>query len=343
MAYTSAVAAAPGDDRRPEVGLTDQELIDEFVAVVQRDETTRHKYARFLEEFAAWLAARGLSLITARRADVVRFLAYLASEKRIARNSRGALVQKRLGASSRKGALCALRAFYKHCSVMEYLDRDATFGIETPKVAIKRGLTINRAQLRGFLDARGRERCRVQAYLFVYTAARLASIASLRWCDVDLAGGVIHLDTAKGDEGYSLPLHPQLRAALLRWRSAQLEQADRNPAIARALEDEETAFVLLTSTGRPVSKTTLGKQIKWRAKRAAILTHAVCPDKAGENKSALHTHAIRRSIATLLRKDGKSLEDIADLLNHKDMNVTRTHYAFTDTPEKRKTINGLDF
>ena len=45
----------------------------------------------------------------------------------------------------------------------------------------------------------------------------------------------------------------------------------------------------------------------------------------------------------MLRKEGRTIEDIADLLNHKDLNVTRTYYAFTDTPEKRRTVEGLDF
>jgi integrase/recombinase XerD len=332
------------DDPLAHVLPTDRELIEEFVALVGgRRTATLHKYRQFLLEFAAWLIPRGSSLLVARRPDLIRFLAYLASDARIAQNSHGRLIQQPLGASSRKGAVCALRLFYRHCNVMEYLDRDPTLGIETPRVTVKRGVTIDAQQLQRLLDADGGERCRVQAFLFVYTLARLGSLAELRWSDIDFVEDVIHFDTAKGDRRYSLPLHARLRRALTIWRRAQLAEARANPAVAGALEHDSTAYVLLTRSGRPVAKSTLAKQLKWRAARAGVLTYAYRPDRAGENKSGIHPHVIRRSVATLLRKQGTSLEDIADLLNHRDINVTRTHYAFTDTPEKRRAIERIRF
>ena len=66
-------------------------------------------------------------------------------------------------------------------------------------------------------------------------------------------------------------------------------------------------------------------------------------DARGENKSRISPHAIRRSVATMMRKEGQSLEDIAEILHHSDLNTTRTHYAFTDTPQTRKTIGGIRF
>ena len=71
---------------------------------------------------------------------------------------------------------------------------DPTVGIETPRVPIRRGRTIGKQAIRAFLDAPGRARCRVQAYLFVFTAARLASVAGLRWADVDFDEEVIHFN-----------------------------------------------------------------------------------------------------------------------------------------------------
>ena len=38
---------------------------------------------------------------------------------------------------------------------------------------------------------------------------------------------------------------------------------------------------------------------------------------------------------------GTQLADIADLLNHKDLNTTREHYAFTSTPKLKQTVMGL--
>jgi len=257
----------------------DRPLIAEFVAVVDRKPATCHKYRRFLEEAAEFFAHGGHTLLTARRPDVVRFLAYLGSDARVVANSAGVLVTQPLGASSRKATLCALRAFYKHCSVMAYLDRDPTFGVETPKVPVRRGLTIGREAIRAFLDAPGRPRCRVQAHLFVFTAARLASVAGLRWTDIDWNDGLIHFN-GKFESAYTLPMHPELRGARLHWREELARLSASHPAIASALDAEETAYVLLTREGRPVRPSTLGKQLKWRAARAGILVH----DKRGPTR-----------------------------------------------------------
>ena len=60
-----------------------------------------------------------------------------------------------------------------------------------------------------------------------------------------------------------------------------------------------------------------------------------------ENTSRVSPHALRRTAATLLREKGTELADIADLLNHKDLNTTREHYAFTSTPKLKQTVMGL--
>lgn len=260
----SAVASPPA--------LTASELLDEFVAMAERKPTTRVKYRVHLDEFVAWLEGQGLTLLSARRRDVARYLAYLKSNERVWHNSKKKPVQRPLGPSSRKGVLAALRAFYHHCAVMDYIAHDPTFGIEAPKVTIKRGIALTWDELRRFLDAPGTPRCHVQAYLEVYTAGRAGSLREILWQDVDFERNVIHLN-AKFDNNYTLPMHPQLRAALLRWREEQREEAERRPAIAKALANPETAWVLLTRNGKQLSHTTLGKMVKWRAVRAGPYPH----------------------------------------------------------------------
>lgn len=297
----------PRNSRRnePLVTLTDDELIEELVNVLDRDEKTLHKYRRFLDEYAAWLATQNQSLLTANHADVVRYVAYLRSEKRVWKDSAGREVTKPVSASSRKGVIAALRRFYKHGLSMEYFfGIDPMLEIETPRVTVKRGLTVGKTEIRKLLDAPGSERCRVQCYLQVFTLARSASITGLSWSDIDFEQNIIHFD-AKFDTTYSLPIHSELRGALLRWRSAQREEAETNEAIAEALRSDSTAYVLLTRQGLPLAHTTLAKQLKWRADRAGVLhvTLEKRSDARGENKSRISPHAIRRSVATMMRKE----------------------------------------
>jgi integrase len=201
-------------------------LIDEFVTMSDRDEKTRHKYRRHLVEFKAWLEERGdkRRLLEATKPDVVRFLADLKEGKRFGLGADGRPLKAALSPSARKGVISALRAFYLHCADLYNFDRNPTFGVRAPRVSHKRGVTLTESELRRFLDAPGRERDRIQAYLSVYTAARTSSLRFLRWRDVDFEGDLVHF-RAKRDRDYTLPLHPQLRAALLRWRDVVVADA----------------------------------------------------------------------------------------------------------------------
>lgn len=323
----------PINDRPLSAGNAEQ--IDEFVAMSELSKTTLQKYKGHLEEFARWLDR---PLLDATRKDVKRFLGYLKTPERKVRNRKGEILSAPLSASTRKSALVAIRAFWVHCAELELTETDPTFGIKCPPVEVKRGLTIGPKEIKLFLDARGSERCRVQAHLAVFTAARSASIRGLHWDDIDFDANLIHFQ-GKRRKNYTLPIHDQLRAALLRWRREQASQAESNPALEAALADSSTAYTLLTRKGQPISHTTLGKQVKWRAARAGILPHSDSATVGRENKSRLSPHALRRSFATILRSQGLSLGDIAEILNHSDINTTRRHYAFTDNPVKRRTIN----
>jgi integrase/recombinase XerC len=317
-------------------------LVEEFIAMSDRDEKTRHKYRRHLLELKAWLqaCAGGKRLLEVTKPDVVRFLADLKEGKRFGVGADGRPLTGALDASSRKGVISALRSFYRHCADLYGFERDPTFGVRAPRVAYKRGVTLTESELRAFLDAPGDERDRVQAYLSVYTAARTSSLRFLRWRDVDFEGDLIHFQ-AKRDRDYTLPLHPQLRAALLRWREVVLDQAQRNPAVRAALSHPDTAYVLLTRNGRPLCHSTLAKQAKWRAARVGILPHPPSAHVGHENKSQVTPHAFRRSFAQIQRSRGVELADLADALNHKDVNTTRNHYAYTDTPRLRETVTSF--
>ncbi len=215
---------------------------------------------------------------------------------------------------------------------------DPTEDLKTPKVTIKQGFTISETELRQILCARGSGRDTIQAYLLTYTLARVDSVAGIRWSDVSFDNDEIWLDRAKGDECYSVPLHPELRNALLWWKLAQARQAETNPLIAEALDDPKTAYVLLTKHGQPVAKQTIAKQIDWRASRACVARFKVAH---GEKKTRVTPHVIRRSMATYMRRQGQDVFDVQALLNHKDPATTLKHYAFAGDAAKKRAMGRI--
>jgi integrase len=322
--------------------LTNEKLIGEFIALGEQDALTLAKYEKHLGEFAEWLAPEGRGLLDAQRRDVLRFLAYLRTDGRVQLD--GARPEPRgwrgnLSASTRKGYLAALREFWRHCARMDYTDRDPTSGVPCPKVEHRPGLTLTRDELRRFLDAPGRPRCRVIAYLYAFTAARSSQVRRLRWEDVDFERKEISFHTRSKSKFNVVPLHPELDAALRRWKAQQEHAARRNERLAAALADPETAFVLLTYNGKPLAHSTPAKQLKWRAARVGVKPHRLAAVVGRENTSRVHPHALRRTWATrMLNEFNASLEDIADVLNHSSTDTTRKHYAFTSNERKRKTV-----
>jgi integrase len=328
---------------------SDSELIGDFYVWFDRAGTTFRKYARCVAEFSAYLHANGVPcLFFAKRRDVIRFLMWLNGGAEIKTLFDSSLTSEEqrpprrpLSPSSRKGYLSALRAFYYYCLEMEYIEIDPTARIRSPKVPPPtKGLTLEAEQLRLFLDAHGSERDRVQAYLFVFTAARAGELRTLRWRDLDWHNREFIFRGKRGKTNI-VPMHDELAGALRRWQVAQRRQAETNQLLANALAYDETAFVLLTRTGNQVTVGTLCKQVKWRAGRCGPLPHSPAEHVYHENKSHLHPHAIRRSWATLQRRRGVPLEDIADVLAHASTDTTRKHYAFPSDETKRRTLKSF--
>ncbi|MCB0878825.1 MAG: tyrosine-type recombinase/integrase [Thermoleophilia bacterium] len=326
---------------REDVPHADRELIAEFIAQSPHGESTRVRYATQLGEFAAWLAhertkrrERSGGLTSVVRADVVRFKAYLASGNRYAASPTVRDRTRVLGASAVKNHVCAVQGLFKYLVVVEIVDRNPAEGVDRPRVKVRPGLLLSREEVRAFLDARGRPREDVAAYVLAFTAVRLDSLRVMRWCDVDLDAGTVAIK-AKRDKHLVLDLHPELRAELRRYRLHMLELADRKVEIRAALANPETAYLLLTRNGRPFTKRSLYAMVKRRATRAGLYVEE---PKHGECRSRVSPHVLRRTFATLQLNDGQPLDAVADVLGHESVDTTRKHYAFSSNERRRATI-----
>jgi integrase len=51
---------------------------------------------------------------------------------------------------------------------------------------------------------------------------------------------------------------------------------------------------------------------------------------------------LRRTLATHLLNDGHPLDAVADILGHRNVDTTRTHYAFASNARRRATIEAFN-
>lgn len=316
-------------------------LIDEFIAQAEVSERTRVKYRPHLLEFERWYrqaagsAGTGM-LIDVRTGDVSRFMAYLRSGDRFARSGNHRAVAAP-AASTRKNILASLGSFYRYLTAVEVVTASPVSGVAAPKVNSKPGLCLTADDVRALLAVRGQPRERVQVFLLTFTGAREHEIRTLRWQDVDLQNQTL-IVRGKGDKYRVIDIHPRLMSELRRWYLHQEDLAERNEAIRVAKSNPETDYVLMTRLGKPLSHSTIIKQLKRRAAKAGLYLHER-PD--GENVSAVHPHALRRTFGTLLLNDGHHLDAVADVLGHASVDTTRKHYAFSSNERRRETIHGF--
>ncbi len=327
------------------VARSEHELIAEFVAQADVSANTKQAYKRSLEEFACWLVhpktqrreGGSGALVDARRADVVRFAAYLSAGERYAAGDHFR-VRQVLSAASRKRFLGALRSFYLYLLSVDLVDADPTHGIKRPKVTVRPGKHLTAEEVRRLLAVRGEPRERMQTFLLVFTGARMNEIRTLTWQDVDFEVGTLRL-LGKGDKYRIIDIHPRLMPELRRWRVHQQALAERDEVIAEALARPDRAFVLLSSTGRMLPEGTIHRQLKRRCARAGLYVLGMAHK---EWRSEVTPHTLRRTFATILLNSGNPLDAVADVLGHESVDTTRRHYAFASDERRRQTIHSFE-
>ena len=147
---------------------------------------------------------------------------------------------------------------------------------------------------------------------------RAGEVVKLRLLDLDLAGRSIFARRVKGGRGAALPLPenlvPHLESYVSKARPELLE-----------VGDEAQGILLVNERGRALHNRDVWRTVNKVAKRAGI---------------DAHPHALRRSVATHLVRDGASLPAVQKLLGHKRLDTTQ-RYVGVEVEELRAAVDGL--
>ncbi len=164
-------------------------------------------------------------------------------------------------------------------------------------------------QLMTFLEA-GSGTGRVLLALLAGSGLRIGEALALRWNDIDLGTGTLHVRAAKTEKGVrEVHLTPALRELLT------LARADR--------KNGDTGYVISTATGKKHNPSNL---------RRDVLDSAV--SKANVKLTELSIapiehctfHSLRRTFASLRCAVGDSSLEVADQIGHQDARFTERVY-----------------
>jgi integrase/recombinase XerD len=254
-------------------------------------------YRADLTALERWLVERHTGLESARRSDLLEFMAS----------------RVQAGAQPRSTArqLSSFRRFYRYLVREGSVREDPTAQIAMPKVGRSLPRSLTEEEVEALLaspavsDPLG-HRDRTMFEVLYATGLRVSELVSLKLTSVNLSQGVLRI-VGKGNRERLIPLGEEA----VQW----LQQFLQGPRIEILLE-RQTDYLFPTRRGDCMTRQAFWHIIKRHAQKAGI-------------RKELSPHTLRHAFATHLLNHGADLRVVQLLLGHSDLSTTQiyTHVA----------------
>lgn len=246
-------------------------------------------YDRTVARFEGWMEMNDITVETARRVHVQ---AFLASQDWAPRTQRTAKAY--------------LSAAYEFGLDEEYVERNPCRRVRLEAIPRTIPRTVPNAVIRAIRDGVRDEQDQLSFCLFAYTGLRSIEVRRLTWPDVSLGEGML-LINGKGQKQRHVPIHPQLRSALVGHLWAQ-----------------GSAYVVPGKKGGMMCQSGL-----WERMRRIY---------GGED---VQNHDWRRTVGTSLRRNGVQESVMKWIMGWSDPSVFERHYNVIDPKEMQQAIRQL--
>ena len=281
---------------------TAADLIDTFCDQVWLQDglapASLSSYRRDLTQWAAWLDARGRTMLAAQRTDVEAWLAEQFRAK-----AKSTSIARRLS---------SLRRFYALQLFQATMRVDPTTRVRSPKLPRRLPKNLSEDQVEALLAAPNVDtplglRDRAMLETLYATGLRVSELTGLKIAQASLDMGVVRV-LGKGSKERLVPLGEEAIA----WIKRYLETS-RTALAAKGRSDA----IFVTARDGPLTR-----QAFW----ALLKRYAV---KSGIPAASLSPHVLRHAFATHLLNHGADLRVVQLLLGHADITTTTiyTHVA----------------
>jgi len=281
--------AAPAPELDPRVAAFLAHLGDERRVSVH----TLDGYQRDLAALSAWARDNACADITGlAEADLRDFIA--------CEHRRG------LSPSSLQRRLSACRSLYRWLLRQGRIAANPAAGLRAPRAVRKLPEVLDPDEAKELVevptDVPLGLRDRALLELLYSSGLRVSELCALRWCDLDLAEGLVSV-LGKGQRQRLVPVGSHARRALDEWR-----------ADSRAADD---AWVFPGRHGQPISTRAIQIRIRELAKRQGVFKR-------------VYPHLMRHSFASHVLESSGDLRGVQELLGHADISTTQiyTHLDF---------------
>ena len=290
---------------------TDAVVIEQFADALWMERglsnNTLQAYQSDLRKLAAWLLAeRSRQLLSARREDLLEYLA----------------VQSRKGRKPRSTArlLSCLRQFYQHALREGWAKTDPSARIDAPKLGRPLPKSLSEGAVEALLQAPPTGdlesfRDRVMLEVLYATGLRVSELVGLRLNQVSINQGLVRV-IGKGNKERLVPLGEEALNWLVKFLKGPRQEL---------LDDRLCPDLFPPRRGAGMTR-----QAFWYRLKKHAVTAGIDPD-------SLSPHTLRHAFATHLLDHGADLRVVQMLLGHSDLSTTQiyTHIA----RERLKTLH----
>ena len=219
--------------------------------------------------------------------------------------------------ASIKRCLAAIRMFLRFAKLTGLIEEDFTAILEGPKLWQKLPIICSKKQVINLLNAPLPKeafylRDKAMLELLYATGIRADELAGLKQSDLNLDIGYLRC-LGKGSKERVIPVGKTAIAATVEYLT------NLRPKLARPFSGN---FLILSRTGRPMSRIEIWRLVKKYAIRAGMTRN-------------LTVHTLRHCFATHLLSGGADLRSIQEMLGHVDIATTQI-YTHVDKERLKK-------
>ena len=217
------------------------------------------------------------------------------------------LTQDQKSEGSIKRSLVAIRMFLRFAKLTGLIEKDFTSVLESPKVWQKLPCVCSEQQVLDLLNAPDESepyylRDKAMLELLYATGARAGELAGMRTSNLNLDIGYLRC-LGKGNKERIIPMGKIAIFTVLEYLTKL------RPVLAKPFSDD---FLLLSRTGRPISRIEIWRLVKKYAQRAGMPRN-------------LTVHTLRHCFATHLLAGGADLRSVQEMLGHVDIATTQIY------------------
>jgi site-specific recombinase XerD len=210
--------------------------------------------------------------------------------------------------------LTAIASFYRFLVDTGLAVANPARGLPLPKVAQCFPTCLSAEQARALLEAAHTPWHRAMLALLLFAGLRRSEVTAIALDDLDLDNGQL-LVRGKGAKQRMVPL------------AAVVVEAIRDYLPCRPHTESDHLFVSRVG-GRPIAGRVTNRMLSRVLEKAGLGQHGITP------------HALRRTFATHLIRNGVDVRTVQELLGHADLQTT-ARYLHSDTRTKQAAVGRL--